>query len=111
VLLARQLPAIRRVLLRIRRRLRLLAAIGAVLLAGHEGWELGGARPVAHPLEVTWTAAEIITVLAVVALQLWFFRAFMALRKAAEMQLERDGTVGRGSAQDPPSADHVEVRG
>ena len=98
--LARQLPAIRRKLLTIRRYLRLLAIVGAVLLAGHKGWQLGGAQRVARALEVVWIAAEMITVVLAVALQFWIFRVFMALRAAAEMLAVRSASPQGGG---PPS--------
>lgn len=111
VLLARQLPAIRLQLRRIRRALGLLFATGAVLLAGHKGWELGGARPVANLLQLTWTAAEVVTVLLLVAVQFWIFRVFMALRAAAEMLLERGPSLSSGTATDALDPDRSEPIG
>lgn len=101
--LARQLPKIRRKLLNIRRYLRLLAIVGTVLLAGHKGWELGGAQQVARALELVWIVAEVVTAVLAVALQFWVFRVFMALRAAAEMLAVRSASPdGCGP---PPHAD------
>lgn len=94
VRLARQLPAIRRRFVSIRHGLRLVAAIGAVLLASYKGWELGGAQPVTYPVKVIWTCAAVVTVLALVALKLWTFRVFMALRTAAEMARRIESSDG-----------------
>ena len=94
--LARRLPKIRRKLLNIRRYLRLLAIVGAVLLAGHKGWELGGSQRVAPGLELVWTAAEMVTVVLVIAVQFWVVRVFMALRAAAEMLVVRSASPDGG---------------
>lgn len=97
--LARQLPKIRRELLNIRRYLRLLVVVAAVLFAGHKGWEVGGAQQVPRALELVWIAAEVVTVVLAVALQLWVFRVFMALRAAAEMLAVRSASPDGG---EPP---------
>jgi hypothetical protein len=92
VQLARHLPAICLRLRNVRRGFSLVAPIGAALLAGHTGWEIGGAQPVAQPIELAWMAAAALVGLVFLALQLSLFRVFMALRAAAEMLVEGDGS-------------------
>ena len=104
--LARELPAIRRRFLSIRRWFQLVAAVGAVLLAGRKGWELGGAQPVEYPLEVGWTTATVVILLAFVALQFETFRTFMALRKGAETAVERNGSSRSVEQRTGPEMSH-----